>query len=882
MFYIQQKINSYCLPATRENFLQVIDNPFVEETINKIRSVQKKMDEAQARGDKKAVLKLHDQKGELKKSLPAWLFCVSHIEKTERKPFGKPMMAAWRKAEHAKLNGLCILDIDGIKTHPQSLPKGGKPELDIARQAFADVVTRWNEAHPSTQEGNENPSLREGLRVGWCSAFCKQYGILFVHVTPSGKGLRFVFKADPERGNLADNQRWLSDVLGMKMDEVCKDSVRISFGCTRRDIIYIELENLLNYENETFEQKFGDEYRKGNSAPTGTHPQPLPKGGEAGSEKKEGETPLPSGGEGVGFFHGVPYKDIADAWLFSTLGHLPAVGERNSAYYALVQGCMRYICDFNEDMVVAATPDYGLSEQERRTCARSAIGSRRYAAMPRKLVEFLEGMGVAKNADGEASGIRKGDDDASGLAQWDFEAWTKRFAPWFESPVWAPVCSVLPRYSRLNGILAAGSMFGTLLSGCRLQNWYDGSDLSLTYMTYIIGDAGTGKGDYRELDRLIMEPLRLEDARGRKAEENYQAEMKRLALAKAKKEDIPEEKHFPVRYLPTDTTLKQKLERCMDAINLFGTQQRQVACYNFESELSSKINYEKSSWNSSQDFDKKSFDCELTGSESRSAMTRNGLVPAFFNFVVTGTPDALQKKITLHNCLDGLPTRLIMGVQWGQKYQMLKRESRRRPEKDRDWLRTVGNRLLRCGWDVNLEQRVAVPKRWQSFLGKSTSFADALFYWGQQKAFALSLEDDRLGDYFRKRPPLIAVRLAAVDAIMNSLDTFEESGKLNLKFSSIELALNLADYIFESQLWFFGKLVEEALEGVPVQGGTIRAGKRVEAFNSLGDTITAEDVMKVLNVVKRTAKNIIYLWSKDGYIERVSKNNYKKLVKVLL
>ena len=543
---------------------------------------------------------------------------------------------------------------------------------------------------------------------------------------------------------------------------------------------------------------------------------------------------------------------------------------------------MRYICDFNEDMVLAATPDYGLSEQERRTCARSAIGSRRYAAMPRKLVEFLEGMGIIQNAAGEASGIRRSNENASGLADWDFEGWTTRFAPWFESPVWAPVCSVLPRYSRLNGILAAGSMFGTLLSGCRLLNWYDGSDLALTYMTYIIGDAGTGKGDYRELDRLIMEPLRLEDARGRKAEENYQAEMKRLQMAKAKKDDIPEEKHFPVRYLPTDTTLKQKLERCMDALNTFGTEQRQVACYNFESELSSKINYEKSSWNSSQDFDKKSFDCELTGSESRSSMTRNGLVPAFFNFVVTGTPDALQKKITLRNCLDGLPTRLIMGVQWGQKYQMLKREMRRRPDKDSDWLRTVGNRLLRCGWDVDLEQRVAVPKRWQDHLGKSTSFADALYYWGKQKAFALSLEDDSLGDYFRKRPPLIAVRLAAVDAIMNSLDTFEETGKLNLKFSSIELALNLADYIFESQLWFFGKMVEDALNGVPVQGNAKRSMKRIEAFNSLGETFTVKDVMDILNVIKPSARNLVYQWKKEGYVERLSSNNYKKLVKVLI
>ena len=828
----------------------------MEETINKIRSVQKKMDEAQARGDKKAVLKLHDQKGELKKSLPAWLFCVNFIEKTERKPFGKPMMAAWRKAEQARLNGLVFLDIDGI---------------DEPAKAFAKVV----EAHKASPSGDGF----EGESPSWCGDFCKHYGILLVHVTPSGKGLRFVFKADPGRGNLADNQAWLASVLGMQMDAVCKDSVRISFGCTRRDIIYIELENLLNYDNEEFEKQFGEAYRKGNSQPQ-AHPQPLPKGGEQEAESEQKASPFGGGLEGAPSYRGVPYKDIADAWMCAEYGHLPAVGERNAAYYALVQGCMRYICDFNEDMVLAATPDYGLSEQERRQCARSAIGARRYAAIPRKLVAFLETVGVASTEN--QKGIRRSNENASGLADWDFEGWTKRFAPWFESPVWAPVCSVLPRYSRLNGILAAGSMFGTLLSGCRLLNWYDGSDLALTYMTYIIGDAGTGKGDYRELDRLIMEPLRLEDARGRKAEENYQAEMKRLQMAKAKKDDIPEEKHFPVRYLPTDTTLKQKLERCMDALNTFGTEQRQVACYNFESELSSKINYEKSSWNSSQDFDKKSFDCELTGSESRSSMTRNGLVPAFFNFVVTGTPDALQKKITLRNCLDGLPTRLIMGVQWGQKYQMLKREMRRRPDKDSDWLRTVGNRLLRCGWDVNLEQRVAVPKRWQDHLGKSTSFADALYYWGKQKAFALSLEDDSLGDYFRKRPPLIAVRLAAVDAIMNSLDTFEETGKLNLKFSSIELALNLADYIFESQLWFFGKLVEDALNGVPVQGGNKRSMKRIEAFNSLGENFTTNEVMNILNLVRASAHNLVSKWKKEGYVEKVSTNTYKKLVKIML
>ena len=868
----------------------MIDNPYVEQDIDKIRYAQQQMNEATTDRERE---RWHSDKSKLKKRLPAFVFQVGHIEPTEKLVFGKPMKAAWRKAEHARLNGLVMIDVDNIGTHPQSLPKGGKPELDVARQAFADVVTRWNESHP--EESNQSPLPSGGLGVGWCSAFCRHYGILLVHVTPSGQGLRIVFKADAKVGNLADNQQHLASMLSLPLDEACKDSVRLSFGFSRRDIIYIELENLLTYNNDEFEKCFGADYRAGRSVasanagvvlaqcdkiPAGQDSEGTRLGDSvAGSDERDGAGVNED--ETKGLYHGVPYKDIADAWLRAQYGHLPAVGERNAAYYALVQQCMRYICDFSEDMVVGTTPDYGLSEQERRQCARSAIGARRYAAMPRRLVEFLEGMGITQTAGSKPSGVREDGKEADFFADWDFERWATLFAPWFESPVWQPVCSVLPRYSRLNGILVAGSMFGTLLSGCRLRNWYDGRDLALTFMTYIIGDAGTGKGDYRELDRLIMEPLRIEDMRGRKAEENYQAEVKRLALAKAKKEDIPEEKHFPVRYLPTDTTLKQKLERCMDAKAMFGSEQRQVACYNFESELSSKINVEKSTWNSSQDFDKKSFDCEETGSESRSAMTRNGLVPAYFNFVVTGTPDALLKKITPRNCLDGLPTRLIMGVQYGQRYEMIERNRRRHSETDREWLRTVGNRLLRCGWDVNLEQRVAVPKRWQDRLGKTTSFADALFYWGQQKGFALSLDDDRLGDYFRKRPPMIAMRLAVVDAIMNSLDSFEESGKLNLKFSSIELALNLADYIFEAQLFFFGKLIFDSINGVQGVGEVMRVTKNVEAYNKLPVHFALDDLTAALNINRKLAATYCSKWLTQGFVNREGRGKYVKLIKLM-
>lgn len=860
----------------------MIDNPENERLIGDIRKVQQQMNEAEAQGNKEDYQKLHDQKSALKKRLPAWLFCTGKIEESEKTVFGKPMKAAWRKSEKAYLNGLCMLDIDGLKE---------------PREAFRAVVEKWL-GFAENREMEEMLFGKDGA-MSWCGTFCRAHGILLVHVTPSGEGLRFVFKADASRGNLADNQLWLAGILGMKLDGVCKDSVRISFCCTREDIIYVELEELLNYENEEFDKSFGEDYRLGNSDATdGLHHRMGISGRtDHGNNGKEDDTTKATDVRSDGTadhgsaltaeeikeivtdgYRGVAFHKICDEWMQKEFGGSPKVGERNAAYYSLVQGCLRYICEFNEDLVVAAAPAYGLSEQERRQCAKSAIGARRYTSMPKQLVLFLEGLGVvfSENA------LKENNAREDTFGGWPFEAWASRFDPWFESKVWAPVCSILPRYSRLNGMLTAASMFGTLLSGCRLRNWYDGSDLCLTYMTYIIGDAGTGKGDYREIDRLIMEPLRQADERGRKAEESYQTEIKRLSMAKVKKDDIPEERHFPVRYLPTDSTLKQKLERCMDANISFGNELRQVACYNFESELSSKLNYEKNSWNSSQDFDKKSFDCELTGSESRSSMTRNGLVPAFFNFVVTGTPDAMQRKINLRNCLDGLPTRLIMGVQYGQKYQMLKRSMRRRKVKDSDWMRTVGNRLMECGWDIDLEQQVSVPKKWRERLGTRTSFSDALYYWGQQKALALSLEDDSLGDYFRKRPPMIAVRLAVVDAILGSLESFEESGKLNLKFSSIELALNLADYIFDSQMWFFGKLIDDALTGVGVKGNVRQNTKRILAFESLKDQFTLEDVMEILKISKKTSSNYCSQLCSNGFVKRLQKGKFQKLVKIIV
>ena len=100
--------------------------------------------------------------------------------------------------------------------------------------------------------------------------------------------------------------------------------------------------------------------------------------------------------------------------------------------------------------------------------------------------------------------------------------------------------------------------------------------------------------------------------------------------------------------------------------------------------------------------------------------------------------------------------------------------------------------------------------------------------------------------------------------------------------SSIELALHLADYIFESQMWFFDRLVDEALDGVGVTGNVRQNTKRVVAYAELPDMLTADQVAKALNITAKATYNLLCKWQKAGYIERIAKGKYKKIVKVIV
>ena len=183
---------------------------------------------------------------QLKRKLPAFIFQAT-FDETESK---KGKIGAWRKQSATHLTGLVVMDIDHVD-NPLTLYQG------------------W---------------IEKGLDL-------KALGIVLIYITPSGKGIKIVFKARLDWGNLIDNQHAMGKLLNVVVDESCKDASRMSFVCKESDILYIDKE-LFTYENKEFAERYNALYRDGHSQ--ATNPSDRVQGLDKWQGRDKGQGPVTS------------------------------------------------------------------------------------------------------------------------------------------------------------------------------------------------------------------------------------------------------------------------------------------------------------------------------------------------------------------------------------------------------------------------------------------------------------------------------------------------------------------------------------------------------------------------------------------------------------
>ena len=205
MFCYQKNFSNPTLPVDEAQFWALVKATQWNENIDKYRET-------------------HD--AALKRKLPAFIFQATFDETTSKA--GKT--GAWRKQAATRLTGLVVMDIDGL---PRPLQKEGS----LMHLTPLEIFQRWREEHPELFADAKHPLSLEG----------DGGRLLLVYITPSGKGLKVVFKADPNVGNLIDNQHEMAKLLGVEVDESCKDASRMSFICKETDILYLD-RALFTYE----------------------------------------------------------------------------------------------------------------------------------------------------------------------------------------------------------------------------------------------------------------------------------------------------------------------------------------------------------------------------------------------------------------------------------------------------------------------------------------------------------------------------------------------------------------------------------------------------------------------------------------------------------
>ena len=742
----------------------------------------------------------------LKRKLPAFIFQATFDETTSKT--GKT--GAWRKQSATRLTGLVVMDIDHV---------------DNPREVFE----RW---HLATDDRT------------------KRTGILLVYVTPSGKGLKVVFKADASLGNLIDNQHAMAKVLGVEVDESCKDSSRMSYICKESDILYIDKE-LFTYENKAFSERYTALYRDGHSQATK----------ENGTVINQA-TPLVLGTDPSIKFKGIPYADIIAEWWRQNGGE-PQEGERNVKLYQLAVS-LRAICDNNRELLLQIMPRLGLNEEELRSIVESACKEqpKGISKVMQAVLQAVGGPSTPSTSSGTDSGTVY---DGSGTVIAAEETMSQQLWEWGaqiealseDYPIIKDITKGLKRNQYPAALFVAGGLLMTLMTRCTYRFYHRPEELRrLNNSTLIIGDPASGKSFATRLFKLLASPIVAADKIGKDAINAYREQMRTKGANKEK----PKKPKVIVRIHPARTSNAQFIQDMVNAKEEVDGELMQLHMLTFDTELDNTLSLQKGgAYIDKQALQLKAFHNEEDGQAYSNVDSVFQEFYVIWNFIYTGTPLALKKMVTEQNFGSGLATRLTCIPLPATNFEMMSRE--RLVDHDSD------NRLK--DWAEKLDRmkgELSVQK-----------IVDELYDWTARRMADAEENDSKADEMLLKRCAYHGMNFSAPFIVMRHWEQMKRDGEFWCgAFETDEVDWRLAELMtniqYACQRHYFGALAEAYFDNKlkDASVNVMRRQKTLEGFNRLPKEFTAEDVMRIYKLSSTgSARMKISRFQKDHIVEKM-------------
>ena len=766
----------------------------------------------------------------LKKSLPFVIFIATYIETASAS--GK--MGCWRKQAACRLNGLCVIDFDHIEGDP--------------REVWAAAFARLSDEDKAR--------------------------VLFVFVTPSGHGLKVVFIADAAVGNLIDNQKVFSQKLGLNPDEACKDASRGAFLTTREDIILIDEERLFTYENEEFGKKYNEQYHHGKSQPTLDFAEDSSAAGSVAAVQGAGENqPLVSGGDGNDArvaesltYHNVPYQTIVAAWVGDKKIEQ---GDRHRTSLVLADH-LRYITDNDPkliEQILRETPFVKEIIKERNedvaTTVESAQGYEFLRGIPKRLQQALKAAGAVESSEPQTSDFSPQTSSDDIYASLPLDNWAEELT---EMAAYYPCMKELflnVHPHKLPAVwFSSAALFGTLMTRTWYHFWYEPELVRrLNYCIFIIGDPGAGKNIVEKFYKKIADPMIQSDQCLIDAVNRYkEGRTERTTSTKAQKGEALKRPVVGIRVHPARTATGEFIRHMNAAVETVQGEPLNLHMFSFDAELDNVTKQNKGGdWKDREILELKAFHNEQDGQMYANQESVTGMFNVFWNFIYTGTPYALHRKVNQRNFGTGMSTRLAV-IPLPDK-GMAKRHQQVDPTAN-ETLSTWAYRLDKVEGELPVEP-----------------LNDETFEWQTAHMEIAEFNGDKADRTLLKRIPYYGIGISLPFILMRHWDEWQEHRTLTMDERDRRLCRLAMDIQYRCQQFFFGEMAFNYFADQNKEFVVRKRSTRYdECFRKLPDEFRTQQFMDVFGVSQSAAQRAIARLQQDQLIEKVKYGVYRKVL----
>ena len=548
-------------------------------------------------------------------------------------------------------------------------------------------------------------------------------------------------------------------------------------------------------------------------------------------------------------FKNIPYSEIIDAW-WTHNGGVPQEGERNVKLYQLAVN-LRAICDNNKALLLQIMPRLGLDEQELCSIVDSAC-KEPVKGLSKMMRKTLQGLNISLTS--YLSPLTAESDINQRLWEWGAQI----EALFDDFPVLRDICKGLKRNQYPAALFVAGAFEMTLMTRCTYRFYHRPEELRrLNSSALIIGDPASGKSFATRLFKLLAAPIVEADKAGRDAINAYREQMRTKGANKEK----PKKPKVVVRVHPARTSNAQFIQDMVNAVETVDGEEMHLHMLTFDTELDNTMSVQKGgSWIDKQSLELKAFHNEEDGQAYSNMDSILQDFNVYWNYVYTGTPIALRKKVNEQNFGSGLATRLTVIPLPATNFEMMTRDAQVDYESDA--------RLKE--WAVKLDRmkgELSVQK-----------IVDELYDWTARRMADAAENESKADEMLLKRCAYHGLNFAAPFIVMRHWDKMQKDGEFWCgTFETDEVDWRLAELIvniqYACQRHYFGAMAEAYFDNKlrDASVNLLRKQKTYEAFQRLPEEFTAEDVMRCFNLSSEgAARSRMHRLLSDHLIEKVS------------